>query len=87
MLFTKSSKLGLFWDLLGIYKQLQSVFENMHGVSQANRNDSPWAVIQEASNSAGLPLSFRTGRAATALKGHWKVGSKAFRPKSLVQSH
>lgn len=70
MLFTKFSKLGLFWDLLGICKQLQLVFENTHRVSQANRNDSPWAVIQETSDSAGLPLSFRTGRATTAPKGH-----------------
>lgn len=86
MLFTKFSKLGLFWDLLGICKQLQLVFENTHRISQANRNDSPRAVIQEAPDRAGLFVSFRSGCATTAPKGHQKYGSKAFRPNSWVKA-
>lgn len=85
MLFTKFSKLGLFWDLLGICKQLQLVFENMHRVSQANRNDSPWAVFQEAPNRAGVSVSSRSSCATTAPEGHQKYGGKAFWPKSWVK--
>lgn len=86
MLFTKFSKLGLFWDLLGICKQLQLVFENMHRVSQAKRNDSLWAVLQEAPNRAGVSVSFRSSCVTTAPKGHQEYRGKALWPNSWVKA-